>query len=177
MKLFGKHLLHGMLWLLASEILCLILAVSLAILRDHAIMRIIGLVFGITAHVLLIGSCAQKAAGDDAVIYRTEGKKSKALKPVLISVLLTVPAEITYFLLCLHPESILLLNLFPLLNAPFLQIHRFLIDGTEPFAAIAAVRRHLMAFPPVITAVSYAAGYAMRYLPAAAGFDARSNRT
>ena len=32
MNHFGKHLMHGILWLIASEILCLILAVSLAIL-------------------------------------------------------------------------------------------------------------------------------------------------
>lgn len=47
----GKHMLHGLLWLLGSEILCLILAFSLAILPDHPAVRIIGLIFGITAHV------------------------------------------------------------------------------------------------------------------------------
>ena len=150
MKRFGKHLLNGFLWLLASEILCLILAVSLAILRDSPVIRIIGLLFGITAHVLMIGSCAQKAAGDDAVLYRTKGIRTGIPKPALISVLLTVPAFLTYILLYTHPQSILLLNLFPLLNAPFLQIHRYLIGGTEPFAAIARSRRILMAFPPVI---------------------------
>ena len=177
MNHFGKHLMHGILWLIASEILCLILAVSLAILRDHPVIRLIGLVFGITAHVLLIWNCAQKAADEDTALYRRSGSRSRLLKPLLIGLILMIPAYLTYLLLAANPESVLMLNLFPLLNAPFLQIYRYLINGAEPFSAIAQGRRILMLLPPVLTAIAYVTGYITRYFPAVAAFDARSNRT
>lgn len=174
---FWKHLLHGFLWLTASEFLCLILAVSLAILHDHPFIRVIALLFGIAAHILLIGSCAQKAAGEDAAAYRTAGIRTKPYKPLLIGIILTIPAYFTYLLLAVNQESILMLNLFPLLNAPFIRIYKFLIADTEPFAAIDTSRKVQMLLPPVITALSYFIGYLSRYLPAAAAADARSNRT
>lgn len=177
MNHFGKHLLHGMLWLLGSEVLCLILAVSLAILRDHPVIRLIGLIFGIAAHVLLIGNCAQKAADEDAALYRTSGAQIRIIKPLLIGVCLTVPSYLTYLLLTVNPESILMLNLFPLLNAPFIQIYRFLIAGAEPFSAVAQSRRMLLLLPPVLTAIAYVTGFISKYYPAIAAHDARSNRT
>lgn len=174
---FGKHLLHSNIWLLASEILCLILAFSFAILGSHPVIRIICLIFSITAHMLLIGSCAAKAAADDVALFRTAKIRVKPYKPLSIALILTLPAAFTYALLCVNSESILMLNLFPLLNAPFISVYQFLIDGTEPFAEISAVNRILMAFPPLLTAAAYLYGYYSRYLPARAALAARSNRT
>ena len=85
MKHFGNHLLKSLLWLIASEILCLILAFSLAILPDHPVIRVISLIFGLTAHVLLIANCAQKTAAEDLILYRTEKYQTRILKPLLIA--------------------------------------------------------------------------------------------
>lgn len=177
MNQFWKHLGKCMIWLLLSEILCLVLAISLAILRQNLLIRVIGLICCTAAHILLIGSCAQKTADEDAADYRSGGARISPKKVLLIAICAAIPAEITYLLLLIHPESILMLNLFPLLNAPFLQIHRLLIDNTEPFSAIAAGRKVCMAIPPVITSVSWFAGYYLRYIPVLAKADANSNRT
>ena len=88
-----------------------------------------------------------------------------------------LPACVTYLLLRLNPESTLMLNLFPLLNAPFIQIHRLLIDGAEPFSAVAPLRGWLMALPPLLTAAACFFGYELRYLRSCAAFDAKRNRT
>ena len=65
---------------------------------------------------------------------------------------------------------------FPLLNAPFLQIHRFLIAGTEPFSAIPLFRRMLMALPPLITGIAFFSSYQMRYLSKTAQDNAMRSR-
>ena len=173
----GKHMLRAMLWLLGAEILCLILAFSLAILPDHPAVRIIGLLFGITAHILILGSCAQRADAEDVIIYRTSKVKTKIGKILLIAAVLMLPSYITYLVLNLNPDSVLMLNLFPLLNAPFIRIYQFLTGGKEPFSAVSSAARALMALPPLITGTAYAVGYYSRYLPAVAALDARSNRT
>ncbi len=174
---FGKHLLQSGIWLLASELLCLILAFSFAILGSHPVIQGIRLMFGITAHSLLIGSCAAKAAADDVARFRSANISVKPIKPLSIAIILTIPAAVTYIVLCANSESILMLNLFPLLNAPFIGIYQFLIGGTEPFSAISFVNRVLMAVPPLLTAAAYLLGYYSRYLPARAAISARSNRT
>ena len=177
MKNFGKHLLQGILWLTASEVLCLILAVSLAILPDHPAVRMIALCFGISAHMLLMGSCAQRAAAEDLILYRSEAYRIRILKPILVAVILTLPSYVTYILLTVNAESILIINLFPLLNAPFIRIYKYLIGGTEPFRAVPVNRRAAMAFPPLLTALAYFGGYVLRYYPSRAALDARSHRT
>ena len=73
MNRFGKHLAVCFGWLLLSEILCLILGVSIAILRNPVIVRGAGILFGAAAHILLIGNAAQKTADEDAAFYRTSG--------------------------------------------------------------------------------------------------------
>lgn len=173
----GKHMLHGLLWLLGSEILCLILAFSLAILPDHPAVRIIGLIFGITAHILMIGSCAQRAAAEDVVMYRASKVRTRISKILLIAVILMLPSCITYLVLSANADSVLILNLFPLFNAPFIRIYQFLTGGREPFSAVPSAVRVFMALPPLITGAAYTVGYYSRYLPAVAALDARSNRT
>ena len=161
---FGNHLLRAIFWLFLSEILCLILAFSLAIFRSAAISRIFGLLFGITAHMLLIGNCGREIAGTDAKRYRTAQKPVSFCQPLLLSLFLMLPSCITYGILCLHADSILCLNIFPLLNAPFIQLYRLLIGNKEPFSAITQIRRIFMAFPPLLTALSFLIGYEMHYL-------------
>ena len=172
MKHFGKHLVQCMVRLLLSEILCLVLAVSTAILGDKLPVQAVGLLCGVLAHSLLIGSCAQKCAAEDAVLYRTERIRISPWKVILTAVCAMIPAAVTYLLLCANPESILMLNLFPLLNAPFLQFYRMMIRNTEPFSAIAAGRRICMALPPLVTALSWVIGYWFRYIPETARADA-----
>ena len=171
MEHFGKHLIRCAVWVLLSEILCLVLAVSAAIFGQKPV-QIIGMIFGVTAHILLMGSCAQKCAKEDAVLYRTAGRRISSCKIILISLLAALPSVFTYLLLCANPESILMLNLFPLLNAPFLQFHRLMIRNTEPFSAIPAGRRICMALPPLITSLAWLTGYYISYLPALARADA-----
>ena len=177
MEHFGKHLVRCAAWLLLSEILCLVLAFSAAILGQKLPAQVIGLICGVSAHILLTGSCAQKCAQEDAVLYRTAGTRISPLKIILISVCAVVPAEVTYLLLCANRESILMLNLFPLLNASFLQIYRLLIRNTEPFSAIPAARRFSMALPPLITGAAWFTGYYLRYLPLLAKTDAGRKMT
>lgn len=177
MRNFGKHFAQSIVWLLLSEILCLILAFSVAILRNPVIVRGMGLLFGITAHILLTASCAQKAAAEDAVLYRTEGIRMQRKKPLLLAFCTMLPAYLTYLLLRLNADSVLMLNLFPLLNAPFIQLYRILIDNTEPFSAIPAARQMMMALPPLVTAASYFTGYQLKYLPELAKTDAKTLRS
>jgi len=177
MRNFCKHLTQSMVWLLLSEILCLILGVSVAILHNPVIVRGMGLLFGVTAHILLTASCAQKAAAEDAVLYRTEGIRMNAKKPLLLAFCTMLPAYLTYLLLRLNADSVLMLNLFPLMNAPFIQLYRILIDNTEPFSAIPASRQIMMALPPLMTAASYFIGYQFKYLPALAKTDAKTPRS
>ena len=177
MNRFGKHLAVCFGWLLLSEILCLILGISIAILRNPVIVRGSGILFGAAAHILLIGNAAQKTADEDAAFYRTSGTRTKTVKPLLIAFCSMLPACVTYLLLRLNPESTLMLNLFPLLNAQFIQIHRLLIGGAEPFSAVAPLRGWLMALPPLLTAAAWLFGYELRYQRSCAAFDAKRNRT
>ena len=176
MKYFGKHLLSGLLWLIASEILCLILAFSLAILPDHPLIRVIGLLFGITAHVLLIANCAQKAAAEDLILYRISKYRTNILKQLLIAILLTFPSYFTYSLLAANPESVLMMNLFPLLNAPFIRIYQLLRGEAETFSALSAKSKIIMALPPVLTAAAYDFSYHLHYHSGIAAYDTRTNR-
>lgn len=178
MNRLWKHFGLCMVWLLLSEILCLILAVSMAILRQNAVIRVVGLLCGVLAHILLTATCAQMAASEDAVAYRGGEARTSPMKILAISLCAMIPSYVTYLLLLANPESILMLNLFPLLNAPFLQYYRLLIQDTEPFSAIAAGRKICMALPPLVTAAAWYIGYYLAYIPALAKSDAaKSNRT
>lgn len=171
---FWKHLGRCMIRLLLSEILCLILAVSFAILHASLITDLLSLLSGVLAHILLTGSIAAKIADEDAA--GTPADQHTLCKPLLLSAALMLPAYLTYLILHLHAESILWLNLFPLLNAPFLQIHRYLIGGTEPFSAVPAVRRILMLLPPLITGLSFLIAYQYRLITRTAEANAIRSR-
>ena len=165
-----------MVWLVISEILCLILAFSFAIINTSW-MRWLSLLCGITAHCLLMGSCAQKIAQEDVALYRINRRRVSGRKAILLSCCTVIPGVLLYLLLTCKAESKLMLNLFPLLNAPYIQLHRLLIGGKEPFSAVPAFRRVLMALPPVMTALSFWVGYQVTYIPALAKIDAKTPRS
>ncbi|MBQ8920865.1 MAG: hypothetical protein IJ060_01725 [Oscillospiraceae bacterium] len=165
-----------MIWLVISELLCLILAFSFAIINTSWI-RWLSLLCGITAHCLLMGSCAQKIAQEDAALYRISRKRVSQKKPLLLAVFTVIPGVLLYLILMLNADSKLMLNLFPLLNSPYIQLHRLLIGGKEPFSAIAPLRRAVMALPPVITGAAFWVGYQVTYIPALAKMDAKTPRS
>ncbi len=172
MKQFCKHYFHCLLWLLLSEILGLVLAFSFAIINTKW-SPYVSLVCGILTHVLLMGSAAQTLAKRDAAQYRINGKRRPAGMPPLLGLATALPFWLLYLLLQMQADSSLMLNVFLLLNAPYLQIHRLLLDGVEPFSAVNSTRQLLMALPPILTALSVWIGYELHYIPAVAEQDAK----
>lgn len=163
MKFFWKHAGICLIWLLLSEILCFVLAFSFAIL-SAAWIRWLSLLCGIAAHIMLMGSCGQRCGKEDAADFRLTGDMRSPLKPLLLGILAMLPQILVYLLLTANQDSVLMLNLFPLLQSPFIQLHRLLIAGQERFRDIPAANRILMALPPLITALSVYAGYRFEYL-------------
>ena len=158
MKLFRKHCLCCIGWLFISELLCLVLAFSFAILRPQWI-RWLSLICGAAAHIALMGNCAQKVAAEDAAVFRQTQLRIPPYKPLLLAFLTALPLWILYGILWLHADSTAMLNVFLLLNAPFIQIHRLLLDGAEPFSAVPPLRQICMGLLPLITAAAWYIGY------------------
>ena len=173
MRNFGKHLGTCLLWLLLSEILCLILAFSFAILTAKWI-RWLSLICGIAAHLLLMGSVGGKLAHEDIADYRMDHSAVSPIKPLLLGVCTAVPLWILWFILKVMQDSNAALNFFLLLNAPYIQYHRLILAGAEPFSAVSAGKQLLMALPPVLTAGAVFIGYRLRYLPEKAALDAQN---
>lgn len=172
---FWKHLLRSLAWLLISELLCLILAFSFAILSFPWI-RYVSLICGMLAHCLLIASCAKTIAHEDFAAYRAGAKISPA-KPFLLALGTALPLWAIYTVMLLNAESSALLNAFLLLNAPYIQLHRLILNGTEPFSALSSVRQFLCALPPLITAAAFVIGYQRQYLPEKADLAVRSSNS
>ena len=174
MQHFRKHLTACMIRLLLSELLCLVLAFSFAILRASLLTEMLSLLCGMLAHILLIGNCACDIADSDA--SHSHSEQHTVRKPILLAAALMLPAYLSYLILFFQAESILWLNLFPLLNAPFLPVYRLLIAGTEPFSAISQTRRILMLLPPLITGISFFAAYRVRLITRKARANAIRSR-
>ena len=174
MQHFRKHLTACMIRLLLSELLCLVLAFSFAILRASLLTEMLSLLCGMLAHIPLIGNCACDIADSDA--SHSHSEQHTVRKPILLAAALMLPAYLSYLILFFQAESILWLNLFPLLNAPFLPVYRLLIAGTEPFSAISQTRRILMLLPPLITGISFFAAYRVRLITRKARADAIRSR-
>ena len=174
MQHFRKHLTACMIRLLLSELLCLVLAFSFAILRASLLTEMLSLLCGMLAHIQLIGNCACDIADSDA--SHSHSEQHTVRKPILLAAALMLPAYLSYLILFFQAESILWLNLFPLLNAPFLPVYRLLIAGTEPFSAISQTRRILMLLPPLITGISFFAAYRVRLITRKARADAIRSR-
>ena len=177
MKQFRNHLVRLLLRLLLSEMLCLILAFSFALFGSARLLQSAGMLCGITAHVLLVGSAAQKAADDDLRLYRQTGTRTDVGKPLLLAVCGMLPAFLLYLLLCILRDSVLMQNLFLLLNAPFIGIYKLLFAGREPFSAVPLLQRLLTALPPLLTGIAVLAGYLPHARMGAAAYDAGKSRT
>ncbi|MBP0968402.1 MAG: hypothetical protein J5722_12265 [Oscillospiraceae bacterium] len=176
MKQFGEHLVRLLLWLLLSEVFCLVLAFSFALLGGALPLRIAGMLCGITAHVLLMYSTAKRTAEDDLRTYRQTGNAMPRRKPLLFAVCGMLPAFLLYLLLMLRRDSVLMQNLFLLLNAPMIGLYRLLFGGHEPFSAVPLLQRLLTAFPPLLTGIALLAGYLPHYRRGIAACHARSSR-
>ncbi len=173
---FWKSCGTVLIWILISELLCLVVAFSFAIMSAKWI-RFLSLLCGLTAHCLLMGSCAQKISQQDAAHYRITGERTAQTKPLLLALCALLPGTLTYLMLPLNPHSILAMNLFPLLNSPFIQVYRLIFQRDETFAALSPVRRMLAALPTLVTGAAIWAGYQIAYIPALAKMDASNPRT
>ena len=172
MKQFRNAIFYCLGWLAVSEILCLVLAFSFAILRPEWV-RYLSMLCGVTAHVLLMWSCGQKLSKKDAAEYRISGSRISAKKPVILAVCTAIPLWVFYGILWMNADSSAMLNAFLLLNAPYIQFHRLMLGGLEPFSAVPLMRRILMGIPPVVTAISLLIGYIWNYETETAAISSR----
>ena len=161
---FRKSLLYCLGWLLASELLCLFLAFSFAIISAPWA-RTVSLIFGPAAHILLMGNAGKTAADRSLIRLRRDGAGIFPGFAVLLGFCTALPLWGIYALLWLNADSSASLNIFLLLNAPFIQLHRLLIDGKEPFSAVVPLCRLLMGLPPFITWGAVTAGFLLSWLP------------
>ena len=120
------------------------------------------------------GSVGGKLAHEDIADYRMDHSAVSPIKPLLLGVCTAVPLWILWVILKVMQDSSAALNLFLLLNAPYIQYHRLILDGAEPFSAVSAGKQLLMALPPVLTAGAVFTGYQLRYLPEKAALDAQN---
>lgn len=157
-----KSYAKSLFWLATSELLCLVLAFSFAIL-PQLWARWSGLICCLLAHILMLGSCAGSVADEDIAVYRREKREPSIFSPVLLGFLTALPRFLLGGLLWLHADSNLMLNLYLLLNAPYIQIHRQLLNGAEPFSAVSSFRRILICLMPSFTVLSVFVGYRLRY--------------
>jgi hypothetical protein len=86
-----------MIRLLLSELLCLVLAFSFAILRASLLTEMLSLLCGMLAHILLIGNCACDIADSDA--SHSHSEQHTVRKPILLAAALMLPAYLSYLIL------------------------------------------------------------------------------
>ncbi|MCR4761500.1 MAG: hypothetical protein K5705_14750 [Oscillospiraceae bacterium] len=159
---FRKHLGCCLLRQLLSEILCLVLSFSFALLGHAKPLQLLQTVCCLTAQILLTADGAATISADSRRTERLTGKTFPAVRPLLLSLAAVLPAYLLYLLLLIFRSSVLMQNLFLLLNAPFIGIYRLLFNGAEPFSAVSKTAQLLTALPPLLTAVSFLAGYYLR---------------
>ena len=176
MRYFTKSLLYCLGWLVISELLCLVLSFSFAILHPDWI-RWLSLICGAMAHALLMGNAGRNIAAKDTAEYRVSGKRRPVLFSLLLAIGTAIPLWLLWVILTLLRNSSAALNVFLLLNAPFIQFHRLILDGAEPFSAVSAGRQMIMALPPLLTVFSVFIGYQLHYQKTVAEIASRSHRT
>lgn len=159
---FRKHLGSCLLRQLLSEILCLVLAFSFALLGHALLLQLLQTLCCLTAHILLTADGASKISADDRRTERLTGKTIPVIELPLLTFAAVSPAYLLYLLLHIFRSSVLMQNLFLLLNAPFIGIYRLLFDGMEPFSAVSGTAQLLTALPPLLTAFSFLIGYHRR---------------
>ena len=172
---FRKSVLSCLGWLAGSELICLVMAFSFALL-PQSWARWLSLAFCSLAHCLLMSECGAAAAKRDLAVYRNEKKQTSRQSPLLLGAAAAVPRCLLYGILWIMRDSSLMLNVFLLLEAPYIQIQRLVTGGTEPFSALSPVRQLLMGLPPLMTVFSVYIGYLRRYAPALASEKVKTSR-
>ena len=151
MKQFWRSCASCIAWLAVSELLCLVLAFSFAILRP-AWIRYLSLLCCAAAHLLLMWQCGEKTALRDAAGFRLTGRRVPRKKALLTAAVAALTMEIPFLFLCMVPGSSAVLNVFLLLNAPYIQFYRIILDGLEPFSALPLHSQIWLALPPSLSA-------------------------
>lgn len=162
MSRFFKNCARCLIWLLLSEILCLVLAFSFAILPQAA-MRYLSLFCCLAAYILLMGNCGQNIAKEHLVLYRQERTEIPLWQSLLMSLVSALPLYLLYAVLWILPDHIAYLNTYLLLNAPVLQILNLILNGAETFSALSSMQRLWIGLLPLIASASVFVGYLTCY--------------
>lgn len=157
-----KDTARCLVWLLLSEMMCLVLAFSFAILPQAA-MQYLSLFCCLLAYVLLMGNCGMNIAKDHVVLYRQQRVEIPNWQPLVMSLLTAVPLLVFYGILWIIPNHIAYLNIYLLLNAPVLQILNLILDGAETFSAFSAAQRVMTGLLPFLSSAAVYVGYMMHY--------------
>lgn len=173
---FRKSLFQCLAWLLVSELMCLVIAFSFALLPSEG-WRWVSMICGILAHCLLMLHAGKEAANRYLIEVRTGGNPPKKITPFLLALLTALVLWIFYAVLWVKADSKSYLNVFLLLNAPFIQLHRLILNGAEPFSALESKRQILMGLPPIATVLSVLIGYTISWLPGIEEIRARQAQT
>ncbi|MCQ2416750.1 MAG: hypothetical protein MJ071_02945 [Oscillospiraceae bacterium] len=159
MKQFAKYLSQCLLCLLLAEILCLVLAFSLALFPSAAVFRILRLILCPAASALMIMNCAGSIRHEEAARWRTAQQKMNKCHILLLSLSCGIPSILTYALLYCNADSVFYLNAFLLLNAPYIEFHHLLIAGMEPFSAIPFWQKAAMSLPSFLNMILFLVCY------------------
>lgn len=167
---FGKCLLHCLAWLLISVMMCMFLAFSFAIISgdsdgSFSFIQLLSIVCCMLAHCLLMGHAGKTVADRCLLEARTGGSKPVRDFSLLLGICSALPLWAIYSVLWMLPDSVGYLNAFLLMNSPFIQIHRLILNGAEPFSAVDTTHRIYMALPPVATMLSVIIGFQIKWRP------------
>ena len=174
MPQFAKHFRTLFVWLILSEILCLVLSFSFAIIGKNW-MQYISLACSLAVHLLLMASTAQKIANASLIQYRRTKYRISILFPSFLGLLTAAVQEIPYGLLWIFPNSVAYRNIFPILQSPFLQIQKMIFGDAETFAELLPLIKFLSALPPIFTALTVIFSFEIRYRNGVATEDAKGN--
>jgi hypothetical protein len=161
---FGKCFLQCLAWLLISVMMCMLLAFGFALISGD-FWQLLGLVCCALVHCLLMAHAGKTVAERCLFECRTGGDKPMRDISLLLGVCTALPLWAIYSVLWILPDSVPYLNAFLLMNAPFIQIHKLILHGAEPFSAVDTTHRIYMALPPVATMLSVIIGFQIKWRP------------
>lgn len=170
---FQKHLGKLIGWLAVSELLCLILAFSFAIIGG-TVAKYLGLILGLTAHILLMRNAAHSAADACVIYYRKDKIRVSSRFIVALGILSAIPHYLLYVWLLICSDSIAVRNVFPLLEAMYLQIFQLIFGNTETVSALSFSGKCLTALPQFCTPIVVICSFGNRYESSIAAEDANS---
>ncbi len=171
---FLKYLGKLLLWLLLSEIMCLFLAFSFAIIGGK-IAAWLGQCCNLTAHLLLLTYAASNLARDSVADYRRNHCRIRTISMFLLAFWVAFPQWLlTTFFLCTDNES-LIRNLFPSAEAMFLQIHVTILQSIPTGNDFFSWQLLMLYLPPLVTVFSVFFGFSIPYGRWLAAEDAKRN--